>query len=416
MPKKKEKQEKKFECISKQFSITLPRCETTKERCKEVILHLMPEVRRFIIAQETHSGKHGPANMHHLHLFLEFSRKTEFPAASFNAAMGVEGSDIQATKKAAEWIGYIIKEDHDPLTNIEDWKHAIWKYPGGKEKIFYSFLEAGWEPSFLVSEYKDYIHGSNFNEWIRRYTLIKEAEVKNLTAKKKGIKKITGRIIDRALTKDEKLKFYSFEGYSRLVKHINEIQKYGFYMPHADHMNLLITGDTGIGKSTLLQHLTDYIPTYIYPLDSWHPMYDDNLYSLISWDEPKFLENKMSFYLLFLNGRHLELPVKGTHVIRDNHQKIIMTSNKTIDELLHKGGIIARDSRGEYHYDDQANAFLRRIEILNFKNLDLLFFIKLIIPEDKELALKKKKADKLLLKMIRENEQNKRIRLEYSEK
>ena len=373
MPAKEKvaKKKKRENFRGKMVELTFSRCETPPE---EVLKHFEEcfgeRLRRYQIVQETHSGEHGPKGMHHLHCFLQFDKVTSVPMIRLKKKMG-QRPHFSTIKNPASFLGYIAKENK-PLGNFDIFEEA-WSYPGKKDMLVKSMFNAGWTASQVISKYSDHLWTEDFGKYVRKLDLIRNAEALAAYDGMPGLKHIDREMIEENLTTEELAQFDSFEGFQRLINHLNDIEKYSFQQPHRPLQNLLVVSRTAMGKTMLFREVMKYVPTYEFPIDDWHPDYEDGVYKLILWDEPKLRHGLAQTYLKLLDGLTCNLPVKGSRAVRKDHQKIVMLSNETKDELTKAQRIRSPDSQ---------EAFKRRLDEINFGDRSLVFLIKLIYPKD----------------------------------
>ena len=359
----------------KMCELTFARCEMKKEKALELLQEVFGErLRRYQIARETHKGEHGSEGSHHLHIFLEFDSVVELPLIKLSRLFG-QHPHCARVRSPSSFLAYIAKEDF-PLGNFDLLEEA-WNYTGSKRLLVKRLFEGGATFYEIFHRYSDQLWAEDFLKYFKMELRFKEARIRAERRAMRGIEPITRSLIKQRLTPAELKRFDKFKGYSRLVKHINQINEYRFRQPHTFRQNCLIVGKTGIGKSTLLRSIMKYVPTYEFPIDNWHPDYEDGVYTLILWDEPKITSGMVHTYLKILDGLTCNLPVKGSRAVRQDHQKIICLSNETLAEHSKK----LRSSSPE-----QKKAFERRLDEINFGIRKLNFLQKLIVPLGEDIS------------------------------
>lgn len=351
----------------KLVELTISDCEVSSNEALEILKTVFGDrLRRYQIVQEEHSGKHAPIGRHHLHIFLEFPKTTTIPLRRLEKKFG-QWPHFDRIKNPSGFLGYIAKENM-PLGNFDIFAEA-WHYSGSKDMLVKSMLNAGWGIEAIISKFQNYLWKEDFPKYARKINMIWESEKIVGYHQMKGLAFIDDKLIRRTLSPKELREFYSFEGYLRLIEHLNDIKRYGFRQEHRPKMNLLIRGNTAIGKSRLFSEVMKYVSTYEFPIENWHPEYRDGLYRLILWDEPKMKPSLKEQYLKILDGLTCNLPIKGSHAVRQDHQKIILLSNLSLEKLA---------AQQRFDDDSQRAAFKRRLDEIDFGDRNLNFLRKLI--------------------------------------
>lgn len=102
----------------KQYALTYPRCEVSKERAMEK-LRALEDVESVVIARETHTeadAEGGSGN--HLHAYIKFAEKRRRQTSVFE----IDGhhGNVKIAGQVKGWIKYITKEDKSPLCHNFD--------------------------------------------------------------------------------------------------------------------------------------------------------------------------------------------------------------------------------------------------------------------------------------------------------
>jgi hypothetical protein len=91
-----------------------------------------------------------------------------------------------------------------------------------------------------------------------------------------------------------------------------------------------------MGKSSLLNMLKSFAPTYIWPTDNWYEKYRNETFQFILWDEFTLIGQKTDFLKLLFAGEPLLLQVKGSHIHKTDNPLIISCANHSLRDLLLK--------------------------------------------------------------------------------
>ena len=400
-PTKKPTKKKQKHFKAKRVGFTFSQCETSREDTLEALQKIYGDkLVRWLVAQETHSGGYGPVGAHHLHIFCEFTESIIHPVSTIAKAVG-QHPNVQNLRSPASWIGYIIKEDQEFLCNFDPIEEGM-AYSGKKDQLVLALYESGWSKSQIMARFKNKLWTENFMSWFRKIDEILELERLQDIEIRPGFKvKLTEKLAKDVLTPEEFKEFHSIPHLEVILKHLNLIFELGINQPpEQDHHVLLISGDTGVGKTRLLTRIEKVVPTYRFPLEHWHPRYQDGLFQLILWDEPKLRYAQLETYLMMFDGQPCDLPVKGSQVTRMDHQKIIMLSNRTLRGLLR--GMLYRINLGVF------KALQRRIEEVDVGDYPLHTLSTLI---DRVYAEEIKKCNDRLLR--RREQQSKRLEKKF---
>lgn len=99
---------------------------------------------------------------------------------------------------------------------------------------------------------------------------------------------------------------------------------------------LWIQGESGVGKSTLLDKLAERMRVYIIPCDGWYDEYDDDAFDLLVLDEfcgqlPVYMLNKLA------DGTHMMLPRRNRPpYLKKKPLPLIICSNLSPRDVYHK--------------------------------------------------------------------------------
>jgi hypothetical protein len=91
-----------------------------------------------------------------------------------------------------------------------------------------------------------------------------------------------------------------------------------------------------MGKSSLLNMLKSFAPTYIWPTDNWYEKYRNETFQFILWDEFTLIGQKTDFLKLLFAGEPMLLQVKGSHIHKTDNPLIISCANHSLRDLLLK--------------------------------------------------------------------------------
>ena len=247
-------------------------------------------------------------------------------------------------------LQYGQKQDPNTITNITlETKEDLLR--GNKFKADpYRYLELQMLKDPLHFNVQQYVRVHDLYQYISSWSSIKsklkdsqQAAANLLFKSKPGFKFIDRALIQSRLSPQQLLTYDSWSGYQTIVNYLNQIPSLGYRRPMKT-MNLLITGPASTGKTSLFE--SDLAQTYnsvqryasVYPMGTktWWPNYKPQVYKLIFWNEAKLTSYSYDTILKVLEGSKVDLPHKGGSVLKYDNPLVIMTSNMTIDQMIHQ--------------------------------------------------------------------------------
>lgn len=304
----------------------------------------------------------------------------------------------------SKWYDYILK--HGDLTRYRTVNSAILKYNLKQDPNPFGTLIADKYMSQHLASHRDGLYKLcisemlkdpfNFNaiQWLSEnglcgsalktswQTVLKlvklhqSATCKRLIRNMPGILQITPQLIIERLSESQLTLFDSWSGYQTIVDHINQIPRYGFKRPHKS-TNLLLVGKPNTGKTALVMKIQNYCSSY--PLGTpggWFPQFKSKTYDILVWDEFNLSIYKYPDLLRLLEGRPMKLPQKGSHVMRNDNQLIIGTTNLSLQQHILWRFTTLKNQKHAF-----SNLSVRLVEVIIPSHLNLFLLLKLIIPK-----------------------------------
>ena len=299
---------------------------------------------KYIVCEQTYE-----TGEPHLHAILVYPRRKEVISQDHYDYLGVH-PNIQTMRNMKAALEYISKEDQSPVTNM-DITHQRLAARAKDSSSLYTLLEEAMfkDPtgfSFtkycLANDITREVYKANYTKALNLLRLVQPEVCNQLLRSKPGFKPIDRPLIQSRLTPEE-LKIYdSWDGYQKIVDHLNimNVERGG---RQEKSMNLLITGAPSSGKSalvwqrnpskgrtSLLQHCS------IYPMGmrDWFPRYMSDVYHCIYWNQAKLSSYSYDIILQLLDGSPVMLPDKGGGHKKVDNPLVLMTSNMTLDQLI----------------------------------------------------------------------------------
>lgn len=262
---------------AKRLYLTYPQCATTKE---EVLSSLQDrfgdQLKWYIICEEQHLD-----GTPHLHLALElndtYSSRRPNDLDSLVKSPGLPNGkhgNYQAMKNMKKCVEYVSKAGNfiSHGLNLDALKA---KKRSRNESPAVDEILAGKTPrDILQSDPQTYF-------FQRGKILDFYADVQLLNASKRELPEVVNFKVTCNLTADESSR-QSLEQWlnSNLLPDARKARK--FRQPH-----LYLCGPPGIGKTTLLNKISEVLRIYQPPAEKWYDEYDDGLFDLIYFDEFK---------------------------------------------------------------------------------------------------------------------------------
>lgn len=277
----------------------------------------------------------------HLDILMIYSKKVQTPYTRYDYV--IKHGDLTKYRTLNRAIlEYGKKEDPNPISNMDVDKILLLDKASDK-KGCYEILEAAMLKDPFEFNPHEYIHSKDLNRkfvkisWVNVINMIKKKQsvvCSNILKKKLGFKIINRSLIEHTLSKQELELYDSWSGYQTIVDHLNQIPRYGYKRPHKTK-NLFVFGPPNSGKTSLALKIEDSVA--VYPLgikNGWFPRYKSKVYKMLVWDEFNLKTLPYGDLLKLLEGRPMELPIKGGHAKRADNQLIYMNSNCSLEQLI----------------------------------------------------------------------------------
>ena len=386
-----------------------PKLDRLKQRVLDYLIQeenkRVAKLINWSIAWEVHAGSGLP----HLDILIVFQRNIRPYLSSFDYLikdLNIQQRDVgdevgvghvwitpYSSKKLNKAIlQYGFKQDPSVITNLTLQKQ--------QQLLAVNLLKADPYRYLQLEMLKDPIHFSlqqyvrsndlaqHITNWSSIKTKLKDMQVAsaNLTLKSKpGFQLITPALIEQKLNSAQKELYYGpWNGYKRIVHYLNQmiLQKGN---RQQKTLNLLITGAPNTGKSALVWQrnllpdraaISAYCSVYPIGMSQWFPKYQSDVYHCIYWNEAKLTSYSYDTILKLLDGSPLDLPNKGSVSRKVDNPLIIMTSNMTLEQMIHQ----------KFSYDKYYESMARKNLAVRVQNVivpqgyDLFLLQKLLVP------------------------------------
>jgi len=268
------------------------------------------------VAYEKH--KSGEA---HIHMLLEFKNRMMVRCSRWEDLFGNKFTDVSVVRSIKKWKYYLSKEG----AYFERTRELESSKPDSFIKLYNSkVLQLGSNEAALQYFRKRYVKldTKSQEQFIRFYGVHKLN-----TDEKKSV---------------EELDMYSrgrFIGFKDLHSHRND-PNYEFLstlesrMVNSPHLafrtpQIYVHGETGLGKTLLMNTIMEYVAHYRYPENGWHKDYYSNVYQVVFYDECDFGTKEIKRLLLDFvqGGPNVKLNVKGSHTFKQDNAFMYCASN-----------------------------------------------------------------------------------------
>ena len=312
---------------ARHFFLTVPHFEGTIAGVIEALKTIQPDWQYLKYAAVLESHTENTEKGNHLHFYICFPQKRRLRFNRFDY-FGKHGK-LESVKSYSAVLKYMTKENL-PRSNFDYMKDIMKKdFPRAVEIL----LSQGLHIRDIYRKYSSIAASKNWSGYLNYLQYQKDSEKFLTQIKKPGLRMITPELIKARLNAHDYELFYTSNIYQRIVDKINDIVIFGCTRPHKAKA-LFLTGKPNTGKSSLGLALQARIGTFTFPDDGWWQGYQSDVFKLIVWDEFNLKRFTYPVLLKFLQGLRMDLPIKGSHVTRNDNPLILLTSNLPLEQHI----------------------------------------------------------------------------------
>lgn len=348
------------------FFLTVPHFEGTVDEVLEALKANQQhwQYMRWAAVMQTHTRDEDKGQ--HLHLYIAFPKQLRVRMNRFDY-LGKHGK-LERVRNFKNILKYMSKQSR--ICANFDYMESILQ----KDFVYGAklLMDQGWRPRQIVRNFSSIAHRRGWQGFLRLCALNRQTQKFMAQAAKPGLRFITPELIRARLSDEEHTLYHSNPIFARIVDRINDIVRYGCHRPHKAKA-LLITGKPGTGKTTLGLALQQRVGTFTFPDDGWWQGYQSDVFKLIIWNEFNLKRLQYPTLLKFLEGLRMDLPIKGSHVTREDNPLIYLTTNMSLEQL-----ICSRFSSENNRQLSRAN-LSARIEQVNIGATPIFFLVKLLV-------------------------------------
>lgn len=347
-------------------------------------LKIRPE--KYLVCQQTYdSGEL------HFHIILMYPKRKQITSQDYYDYKGIH-PNVQTMRNMKAALQYVFKQDTNPLTNMDIvQQRRIARAKDSSSLYQFLYEQMLKDPlNFDVFKYcqehnlSKQIYKANYTKAVRLIKQVQKVHCNKILSEKPGFKPITRSLIQSLLTPSELTCYDSWGGYQTIVDYLNVmVLERGSRQQKS--MNLLLTGAPSTGKSALVwqrnplpgrSSIATYCSVYPMGMRDWFPDYKSDVYHCIYWNEAKLTSYSQDVILQLLDGSPVMLPAKGGGHKKIDNPMVIMTSNMTLDQMIH-----AKFSYNKFYADmARANLSVRIKNVIIPPGYDLFLLQKLLVP------------------------------------
>ena len=307
------------------FFLTFPNLENTLqfESYYEKLNKRFPnEIKSLIIAKEKHEN-----NKPHLHILIIFRKKKITNNPNYFDFICDKHGHYETVRDLNKVTDYIKKDKDfkafgDPidLKKINDTPtllRDLLKTPEYRPEALFENLTNELDAAI-------YNDGSKIDIYSRRYQSYLHYE----KLKQKHV--ITEFSLDKIQNAPTK-----FQPYAKACLPVLQFLNLWMNNRRYKAKNLFLwSHEPNMGKSSLFNTIAEISPTYEWPTDNWFQEYRNYAFQFIIWDELTLIGFREEFLKNFFAGNGLQLPIKGTHILKKDNPMIISSSNYSLTEIF----------------------------------------------------------------------------------
>ena len=366
---------RKKEIIARQLFLTLSQTQLTVQEVYDKLL-LEDEIEHLAVVLETHTKDVNKGR--HIHVYLSYLKK-KYHLSLRHFDFLQNGVHVERVKNIECVLAYISKEN-ECKANFDVWRKLLAHSRNMAAKTVTRMAELGHDLKDVQSKYSDLLCNLPW-ETIRRFAHGAAMSGYDM-AKRKGLSQqlrwIDRELIEARLTPEELAIFDSDPQFQTLVDYINKVKKFGSRQIHKECCLSIVSGPS-TGKSSLLLKLAEHYNNYNFPIDGWHrETYQNDIYSMWTWNEWDIGSVNWSDLLLLLEGFETDLRIKGSKTVKLDRPMLFLVSNETYVQHFQKRFAYLRKKLPR-SYEVRQVALSVRIKELNFGKQNLFFLQKLCV-------------------------------------
>ncbi len=293
-----------FRLSAKNIFLTYPQCTRDKEIvAKRITEFFEGNLDWCVVSTEQH--KDGTP---HLHCIISLKEKMDTRRPDYFDFLTGKHGNYQGCRNVGKVLAYVIKcDDYISVNiNVEEYVRLRNAKKSTKSAIIARYIIAGEKTlKDIMLEYPGFVmmHQKNIRDFQALVTVINKPKKKDW---------IGASVLCTDNNRDSDIARW-------LNKNIKQKRKF-------KQEQLYIWGETNIGKTSLIEQLSEYLDIYYLPAEDFYDTYLDDSYDLVVMDEFKG-QKRVSFLNQFLQGSTMPLPKKGSQYVKCQNLPCIFLSN-----------------------------------------------------------------------------------------
>ncbi len=296
-----------FRLSTKNLFLTYPQCTRDKDIVSTRITEFFEENLAWcVVATEQH--KDGTP---HLHCIIALKERIETRRPDYFDFLTGKHGNYQGCRNVGNTLAYVVK-DNDYIQvniNVEEYLRLRKAKKSTKSAIIAEYIIAGDKTlKEIMVEYPGFVmmHQRQIMDFRALVSVINKPKKKDW---------IGASVLCTDNDKDGDIARW-------LNKNIKQKRKF-------KQEQLYIWGETNIGKTSLIEQLSEYLNIYYLPAEDFYDTYLDDSYDLVVMDEFKG-QKRVSFLNQFLQGSTMPLPKKGSQYVKCQNLPCIFLSNYSL--------------------------------------------------------------------------------------
>jgi len=340
---------RRYHIHGKNFFLTYPQCPVSKQVCLELLKPVFGIDAQFVIAQETHEDSE-----YHLHVFVQIPKAKDYYTPTFadlkvTLLLGPDNSEVpyrvyhgnyECVRNLKNTVDYIHKEDKEPLYFPADFR------PSGKKTTkwddFAALIDGGATLEMLRKADPGFFY-NNLEKARKAITYMKSVHMQ-------------GNVIGLERFLNWSVPAEKFLGLKESTIAIWTQLRLLLGPTGSGKQHLYLWGSPGIGKSTFLTKLRQFLRIYVIPTEDFYCLYEDQKYDIAVLDEFK-ASKPIQWLNQFLDGSPvgMSLRVKGAQTLKTQFLPTILVSNYRVDDP---------DMYTNLYQSVQMEALVRRLKVV----------------------------------------------------
>ena len=321
----------KFRLSAKKFFLTFPgfppNFSLTVSDVEQVIVNkLEDKLLSLLVSKELH--KDGSV---HFHILFAYKKKISITSPDhWNWIFGKPGH-YQTVRNIKHAYSYVTKD-----LNFSEWGEPLVKRTSQQTRmrIIRSIFDRHTRPALLLENASDDLHLTIYQDASKPDLYFQRVQTyrhyQKLLQRPKFVRFDLEAVLAFLKTHRSSPHYHYLKRTLPILQLINRCFTRFYKAPNI----LLWSHKPNLGKSALCNLLSKHFASYSWPQDHWYEHYDSHVFDFIFWDEFSLRGQNEEFLKLLFAGASLQLPVKGSHNLKEDNPLIIATANDPLRTMV----------------------------------------------------------------------------------